>query len=191
MILKKHHQQCRSGSYPRSNPNQPKNQALRTHPPAPKQSTGFTYIGILLTIALLSTTLAVAGNTWSLSSRRGNEKQLIFIGQAYRKAIASYYNATPLGAHQYPTSISDLILDTRGTKPARHLRERYADPLTGTTDWELLTFPDGSIFGVASRATGTPLKQSNFSVWEETFEGAKCFCNWRFVYLPDLINSSG
>lgn len=152
---------------------------------------GFTYIGILLTIALLSTTLAAAGSAWSLSSRRGNEQQLMFIGQAYRKAIASYYNATPTGAYQYPMSLNDLILDTRGMKTARHLRELYADPLTGTNDWELLTFPNGSIFGVASRATGTPLKQANFGTWEETFEGAHCFCNWRFVYLPDLINSSG
>ena len=173
---KKHQNQCRSAS----------RGAIK-----PRSMSGFTYIGILLTIALLGTTLAAASNTWSLSSRRGNEQQLMFIGQAYRKAIARYYNASPTGAHQYPTSLNDLIRDTRGMKTSRHLREMYADPLTGTTDWELLTFPDGSIYGIASRATGIPLKQANFGIWEEAFEDAQCFCNWRFVYLPDLINSSG
>jgi type II secretory pathway pseudopilin PulG len=154
-------------------------------------SQGFTYIGILLTIALLGTSLAAVGRSWSMQYRRASEQELLYVGQAYRRAIASYYNATPHGAHQYPRSLSDLTHDARGPKPTRHLRETYADPLAGNAGWELITVPDGSIIGIASRASGRPLKQTNFGVWEAAFENASCFCDWRFVYLPQLVNSSG
>jgi type II secretory pathway pseudopilin PulG len=152
---------------------------------------GFTYIGILFAVALLGTALAAIGQTWSTLQRRTSEQELIFVGQAYRRAIGSYYLATPLGAHQYPTSLRDLIADTRGGKIERHLRELYADPLTAVNDWEAISLPDGSIIGVASRSHGYPLKQTNFGVWEATFEGATCYCDWRFVYLPQLVNSYG
>jgi len=152
---------------------------------------GFTYIGILLTIALLGSALAAMGQSWSMLHRRTSEQDLILVGQAYRRAIASYYRATPLGAHQYPTSFGELMADARGSKVERHLREMYADPMTGAADWEMISLPDGSIIGVASRSQGHPLKQSNFGAWEAAFENAGCYCDWQFVYLPQLVNSSG
>ncbi len=150
-------------------------------------SQGFTYLGILLTIALIATSLSAAGASWSIEKRRAEEKQLLYIGQAYRRAIASYYNKTPHGAHQYPTRLEDLLHDERGTKISRHIREIYPDPLTKKADWNLITLPNESIIGVASRATNRPLKRSNFDGWEAAFENADCYCDWRFVYLPQLL----
>jgi type II secretory pathway pseudopilin PulG len=155
------------------------------------RNSGFTYIGILLTIALIGTALAAVGGSWALQKRRANEAQLLYVGDAYRRAIMSYYNETPFGAHQYPTSLADLTHDTRGTRVLRHLREAYVDPLTGRADWEVISHPDGSILGIASRASGRPLKQANFGEQEAAFENASCFCDWQFVYLPQLTNSSG
>jgi type II secretory pathway pseudopilin PulG len=157
----------------------------------PGHNDGFTYIGILLVIALLGTALAAVGQSWFMLKRRSSEQELILIGQAYRRAIASYYRLTPLGAHQYPTDLGELIADSRGSKVERHLRKMYADPLTGSADWEVISLPDGSIIGVASRAQGRPVKQTNFGVWEAAFENAGCYCDWHFVYLPQLVNSSG
>ena len=151
---------------------------------------GFTYIGILLTITLLGMALAAVGASWSLLNRRALEQDLLYIGQAYRRAIESYYRITPNGVHQYPRSLEDLIHDERGPKVARHLREMYVDPLTGNADWTIVSLPDGAIVGVASQSTNEPLKQANFGPWEAAFVDAKCFCDWQFVYLPQLVNNS-
>ena len=151
---------------------------------------GFTYFGILLTVALMGTTLAAVGSSWSVQNRRAQENQLLYVGQTIRKAIASYYNNPSAGAHQYPRSLKDLLNDRRGGKLQRHLREIYRDPMTGQADWSLITIPDGSIIGVASRATGQPLKRNNFGAWETAFVAATCYCDWQFVYLPQLVSDS-
>lgn len=153
------------------------------------RSCGFTYIGILLTIALLGTTLAAVGSSWSLSHRRALERELMYVGRAYSRAIESYYRSTPNGVHQYPRSLEDLIRDERGPRLARHLRELYADPLTGSADWRIITLPNGAIIGIASQSLETPLKQANFGPWEAAFAETTCFCDWQFVYLPQLVNN--
>lgn len=155
-----------------------------------KSAAGFTYFGVLLTIALLGATLAAMASTWSVQKQRALEEELIHVGQAYRRAIASYYNATPNGAHQYPQSLAALVLDERGAKAARHLRELYPDPMTGRSDWQLVSLADGAIIGVTSSSTGRPLKRSNFGPWEAAFEGTNCFCDWKFVYLPQLVDNA-
>lgn len=153
-------------------------------------STGFTYIGILLTIALLGSALAAVGASYSLSHRRALEQELLYVGQAYRRAIESYYMMTLNGAHQYPTSLADLVNDARGPTVSHHLREMYVDPMTGRADWKVVSMPDGQIIGVSSQSNAMPLKQANFDVWEAAFTNATCFCDWQFVYLPQLVNNS-
>lgn len=155
--------------------------------PMRNYSAGFTYFGILLTIALIGVSLAALGATWSIELRRAEEKELLHTGQVFRRAIASYYNAMPNGANQYPTRLEDLLHDKRGAKVIRHIREIYPDPLTGLADWEHIMLPNRTIIGVASRASGTPLKRTNFDRWESAFEDATCYCDWRFVYLPSLL----
>ena len=157
----------------------------------PNCAGGFTYIGILLSVALLGTTLAAAGQSWSMQARRADEQQLLYTGQAFRRAIGSYYSLTPRGAHEYPATLRDLLLDDRGPQSIRHLREIYPDPMTGRADWELISLPNGAIVGIASRSSGAPLKIENFGPWEASFEHAACYCDWRFVYLPDIVAGNG
>jgi type II secretory pathway pseudopilin PulG len=155
---------------------------------SPGRSTGFTYIGILIAVALLGVTLAALGSAWSLQARRAKEQELLHVGQAYRKAIASYYRKGPAGVHQYPRSIDELLNDPRGPGLQRHLRKAYADPMTGRADWRLVKTPDGFILGVASQSMLQPLKRSNFGVWEASFEDAHCLCDWEFSFLPQLVD---
>ncbi len=150
---------------------------------------GFTYLGVLFAVALIGISLAAVGSTWSLQFKRAKEQDLIHVGQAYRKAIASYYRNGPAGVQQYPMSLSDLLSDPRGAQLQRHLRKLYADPMTGQADWRLVKTQGGAIIGVASQSNETPLKRSNFGVWEENFEDATCICDWQFVYLPQLVNN--
>jgi len=151
---------------------------------------GFTYFGILITVALLGSSLAAIGASWSVQKRRANEAELILIGQTFRRAIASYYNSKSAGANQYPTKLDDLLSDTRGGKMERHLRKVYRDPITGDTDWEIVRLADGAIIGLASRSSGEPFKKDNFNPWEASFTGAKCYCDWRFLYLPQLVGDT-
>jgi type II secretory pathway pseudopilin PulG len=145
---------------------------------------GFTYLGILFAVAFIGVGLAATGELWSMARRHADEQELLFIGHSFRHAIASYYRAG--SARQYPRSLADLLEDNRTPRPTRHLRKIYADPITRSVDWHLVTLADGAIIGVASRSTAVPLKTANFSSEDRTFEDAECYCDWQFVFLPQL-----
>jgi type II secretory pathway pseudopilin PulG len=144
---------------------------------------GFTYLGILLAVALMGLALSAAGTLWSFSARRDREAQLLFIGDQYRSAIAQFHASGP-GANRYPQELDELVQDPRSPEPRRFLRRLYADPMTGHLDWTLLRDPNGGIYGVASSAGGVPLKRANFRAPDESFAGAECYCDWKFEYTP-------
>lgn len=145
---------------------------------------GFTYLGLLFAIVILGLTLATAGTLWSVNARRDRESQLLWTGNQYRNAIASYYLKGPAGLRQFPPSVDDLLEDHRGPALTRHLRKRYADPMTGRDDWVFERAADGAIIGVRSSALGQPIKQAGFGPGQETFEAATCYCDWVFLYVP-------
>ncbi|TLZ14592.1 MAG: type II secretion system protein, partial [Gammaproteobacteria bacterium] len=57
--------------------------------PSTRQA-GFTYLGLLAAVVLMGLLLTMASRVWSLTEQRERETQLLFIGHAYRMAIASY-----------------------------------------------------------------------------------------------------
>ena len=145
---------------------------------------GFTYFGVLFLILMMSLAASAAGTLWSTTAQRQREAQLIWTGEQFRLAIRRYYLDGFAGARAMPRSLDDLLEDRRSSPAARHLRRIYVDPMTGTTDWEVLTTADGSLIGVASRSQDKPLKKGNFSVENEFFEEAERYTDWRFVFLP-------
>jgi type II secretory pathway pseudopilin PulG len=150
---------------------------------------GFTYLGVLFLLALIGMSLAAAGSVWTIESRRVREADLLWVGNQFRSAISSYVRSAPGGAHSYPRELADLIEDQRGPVVVRHLRQIYRDPITGQADWETIRSPDGFILGVASRSQQQPIKTSGFDAADAFFEQAQCYCDWRFVYLPQLIGT--
>lgn len=135
---------------------------------------------------ILGLMLGLAGTLWSTADRREREARLLWTGDQYRRAIASYLLHGPAGMRQYPQSIDDLLVDRRGPVLQRHLRRNYPDPMTGQVDWQLEQLADGSIIGVRSASHGRPIKQSGFKQEHAAFESAGCYCEWLFVYLPQL-----
>ena len=125
---------------------------------------GFTYLSLLFGIALLGIGLAATGVVWTTEARLSQERELRFIGEQFRQAIGSYYEATPGNLKKYPPSLADLLQDDRYLFMRRHLRKIYLDPVTKTPQWELIAAPDGGVMGVYSR---TPRYQS-----------------WKFAYVP-------
>jgi type II secretory pathway pseudopilin PulG len=145
-----------------------------------RQQGGFTYLAILLAVAFLGIGLAAVGAVWATAAQRNREQQLLFVGEAYRTAIGSYYRQ----GHRYPQELQELIEDERTGVVRRHLRRLYPDPMTGQPDWELIRDPDGGITGVASISMQPPIKRANFPLYEADFADADCYCSWRFQYVP-------
>lgn len=144
---------------------------------------GFTFIGLLVVIAISGIALAGVGIVWHQEMQRAREKDLLFIGNAYRQAIGEYYESTPSGLKQYPTTLKDLILDSRFPTVKRHLRKLYSDPFTNSTEWGLEMQAD-KIIGVYSLSDLHVLKKSGFSTNDEALKLAKKYSDWKFIYLP-------
>ena len=145
--------------------------------------TGFTYIGLLVGIAIIGGALAAVGQVWSTESQREREAELLYRGDTIRKAIAAYMYSLG-GNGQYPRELQDLVQDPRSPDVKRYLRRIYEDPMTGQADWTLIRGPDGGIMGVASTSQAAPLKLRGFDVADEFFKDAKCYCDWQFMYIP-------
>jgi type II secretory pathway pseudopilin PulG len=109
---------------------------------------GFTYLGLLLAIAVLGIGLMAASEVWVTTARRQRQVQLEWIGQQFQRGIGSYYEATPGLIKRFPERLDDLLEDRRYPTVRRHLRQIYANPFTGSVDWELIRGPGGTIVGV-------------------------------------------
>jgi len=147
---------------------------------------GFTYIGLLLAIALAGTALAAAGTLWSTEAKRDREAELLFVGDQFRRAIAAYYEKTP-GENtqpQFPAKLEDLVKDGRWQTVRRHLRKVYVDPITGSREWGIVRGPNERIMGVYSLSTAAPLKHAEFPKEYEQFASATTYREWTFVYSP-------
>lgn len=150
-----------------------------------RPASGFTYLVVLIAVALMGAALAGAGTLWSTDARRAKEAELLFAGEQIRQAIQAYYETVPAGQpNRFPARLEDLVEDRRWPKPRRHLRRIYLDPLTESRDWALVKGPGDGILGVHSRAEGVPIKHAGFPKDLESFTGAKSYAEWKFVYQP-------
>lgn len=140
---------------------------------------------VLVAVAVLSLASLIPLRNQQQAVQRERERELLFIGNQFREAIASYVAATPGGVPQFPKTLSDLLEDKRFPNIRRHLRRVYADPMTGLPDWTLL-MEQGAIVGVASRSARLPLKRGNFAAGDREFANAASYADWKFMPGPAL-----
>ncbi len=143
---------------------------------------GFTFIGLLILISIMGIAMAATGVVWRHDLQRDKERELLFIGGEFRKAIALYYEKSPGVIKTYPKNLNELLQDKRYPTIQRHLRQIYRDPMTNNGEWGVVRRPDGTITGVFSLAQQMPIKKAGFSVEESMFEQAKQYSDWKFVY---------
>lgn len=141
---------------------------------------GFTYLGALFLVALLGLGIAGAGQSWAMASQRARERDLLWVGTQYARALQSYYQRSP-GLPQYPRRLEELLEDNRFPVPLRHLRRLYPDPVTRSAQWGLIKTPDGRIAGVYSLSQTAPWRQANFPLRWEHFSKAKKYSEWKFL----------
>lgn len=160
--------------------------------PSGSAQRGFTYLAMLVAVAVIGVGFALAGEVWSTAVQREKEQELLFVGDQYRRAIRLYHqNSTDQRTSAaYPKALKDLLEDKRRGDTKRHLRRPYADPMTGKAEWGLVTIkaPDGErIMGVYSLSGLAPFKASGFREENKTFEGANHFSDWKFLYEPQPL----
>ena len=141
---------------------------------------GFTYFGVIISVALIGMTLALVGTVARTESRREREAQLLWVGGQYRAALTQF---SQQNGGQLPQALHELVLDEHAEVPRHFLRKLYPDPMTGAVDWPLLTLPGGGIYGVASSSTLSPLKLKGFKSADRAFEDATCYKAWQFVVV--------
>lgn len=145
---------------------------------------GFTYIGVLVLVALMGIALAAMGQIWHTLQQREKEQELLFIGQQFRLAFMRYAQNAPGQTGRSPMQLEDLLKDPRAPGVQRYLRKIYIDPMTGSADWGLITGPNGEIYGVHSLSDDEPLKKGNFALADRQFEGKTKYSEWVFMGMP-------
>jgi len=146
---------------------------------------GFSYMGIMMLIAIAGIAMAGAGMVWHIQIQRIKEHQLLFTGTAIRQAIKSYYSSNPSAVGEYPTNLNELLLDVRQPNVKRHLRRLYRDPMANKKDWALI-MQNNKIIGVHSQSKLKPIKVNGFPSVYESFRSAKTYQDWKFVYVPGM-----
>ena len=150
---------------------------------------GFTYIGLLILIALVSVALTATAELISTAVQREREQDLLFVGIAYANAIDSYRRNSP-GVRQFPSSMEELLKDPRFPNTRRHIRRLYRDPITESSDWGIVRGPGNGIVGVYSKSQREPLKKAGFPRRYQNLTGAKQYSDWRFM-ARSLSEESG
>ena len=145
---------------------------------------GFSYIGLLLVIALIGAFATASLSVGAVMQRRSAEDELLFIGSEFQQAFKTYYEATPNGSRPYPNQLSDLVRDPRSTSPRRHLRKIFVDPLTTSAEWGTVAAPGGGIAGIYSLSHETPIRVAGFDDEFSAFEGQSKYSDWVFTYVP-------
>jgi type II secretory pathway pseudopilin PulG len=143
---------------------------------------GFTYVAMLIALALFGIGLAALGEAWSAASQRDKEEELIMIGKAYVRAIGNYYTRSPGSVRKYPAKLEDLLEDTRFVGTERHLRRLYRDPITNAEQWGVVSAPDGGVMGVYSLSEKSPLRKQPLRLANGTMISGARYADWQFVF---------
>ncbi|CAM2139384.1 Type II secretory pathway pseudopilin PulG [Pararobbsia alpina] len=147
----------------------------------PRQG-GYAYLALLILIAIIGVAAAATAELGDVYQRRMAEKELLFVGGEFQRALTSYSAQTPLGQPTQPRTLDDLVHDPRYPNPVHHLRKVYADPMTGKADWVLVKSPDGqTIVGIHSASKAHPIQVAQFPDEFQGFEDQRSYTQWIFV----------
>jgi type II secretory pathway pseudopilin PulG len=86
---------------------------------------GFTYMGVLLGVALIGVGLSMTATVWSKEAERQRKAEAEWVLTQYERALRSYYNAAPGSVKVLPATVEELLLDQRQLGLLRHLRKEY------------------------------------------------------------------
>ncbi len=141
---------------------------------------GFTYIGLLILMAIIAIGATASVQLGSVAQRRDAERELLFLGSQFRAALTSYALASAPNQPRLPKTFDQLLRDPRVPGTRRHLRRVPIDPLTGSNEWGIVRSSDGYIVGVYSLSEAAPIKRGNFDAEFAEFASATSYRQWVF-----------
>jgi type II secretory pathway pseudopilin PulG len=143
---------------------------------------GFTYLSLVILLAIMGLVGAAALKVESLLARAAAEQELLEIGAAFSAALDSYAAATPQGKPTQPPTLQDLLKDNRFPTIRRHLRKIFVDPISGKAEWGITYVGDKvGVIGVYSLSQAQPLKLANFDERFQNFENKTHYADWKFT----------
>jgi type II secretory pathway pseudopilin PulG len=155
---------------------------MRRARPKHRHGAGFTYVGLIIVVAIIALVAASTVKLGALLARRAAEEELLEIGAAFCDALKSYADASAPGQRQQPATLEELLRDPRSLNVRRHLRKLFVDPITGEAKWGLLRAPDKiGIVGVYSLSDAQPIKLANFDARFVQFENRQHLSDWKFM----------
>ncbi len=98
--------------------------------PVHRRDSGYALLFVFLMIAIIGIAMYAAMPRVAFEAQRDQEQLLIDRGEQYKRALQLYFRKFK----KYPGKVEDLE-DTNGQ---RFLRQRYADPMTGKSEWRLI-----------------------------------------------------
>ena len=147
-----------------------------------RSARGFTYIGLIILVAIIGLVGAAGMKMATLFQRAAAEEELLEIGAQFSEALRSYAAATPQGQKQQPPSLQDLLKDPRFPNPRRHLRKIFVDPVTGKAEWGVIYLEDKvGVIGLYSLSDRAPLKIANFDIRFQNMENREKISDWKFI----------
>lgn len=150
-----------------------------------RRSGGFTYLSLIIVVAIIGLVAASALKLGSVLQRSRAEQQLLEIGAAFSDALQSYAEATPAGMPPQPPSLNDLLKDPRFQTTRRHLRKLFVDPMTGKAEWGVVYLGDKvGVLAVYSLSKDKPVKIGHFPERYSGFEGKNSISDWKFTGSP-------
>jgi type II secretory pathway pseudopilin PulG len=150
------------------------------------RANGFSYIGVLVTLAIAAIGMQGAAVMWQHQSQRANEALLLEVGEAYRLAIGRYYESTPQPVKQYPATLMELVEDKRFPVLKRHIRKLYSDPFFSKQGMALVV-QNGRVIGVHSLSLQAPIRREGYLEYQSDFKAAKHYRDWKFIYAPNTL----
>ena len=150
--------------------------------PRKRRSGGFTYLSLIILVAIIGLVSASALKLGSVLQRSRAEQELLDIGVAFSDALQSYANATPAGFPPQPPSLKELLKDPRFPTVRRHLRKVFVDPMTGKAEWGITYLGDKvGVLAVYSLSDAKPVKIGNFPQRFQGLAGKQKISQWRFA----------
>lgn len=114
--------------------------------------TGYTFVAVLVLLALCMLGLSIAGPLWSDAVKREREQELKRVGALYATALQRYRDASPGNMKQYPQRLDALLRDDRYVGIQRYIRKLYVDPTNPGQQWEVVLDEQQRIRGIYSKS---------------------------------------
>ena len=160
--------------------------------PRKRRSGGFTYLSLIILVAIIGLVSASALKLGSVLQRSRAEQELLDIGAAFSDALQSYANATPAGFPPQPPSLKELLKDPRFPTVRRHLRKVFVDPMTGKAEWGIAYLGDKvGVLAVYSLSDAKPVKIGNFPQRFQGLAGKQKISEWRFAATGGTLPAPG